>query len=196
MITKTQVEILKLFASRITKGLSISEVSTLTKKPYALIHRNIKELVNMEFLLYSGKTLFLNYKKNLGALIYAESIRKEEFLRINKTIQLFEKDILQGIKEDFFILLVFGSVLYKKEKARDIDILMITDKSKVDLTEKFMTNIASNFNEKFDINVIPTEGAYEMLAKREQVNIVNEALNNHIILFGGENFYNILKNAR
>ena len=196
MITKTQVEILKLFASRITKGLSISEVSTLTKKSYALIHRNIKELVNMEFLLYSGKTLFLNYKKNLGALIYAESIRKEEFLRINKTIQLFEKDILQGIKEDFFILLVFGSVLYKKEKARDIDILMITDKSKVDLTEKFMTNIASNFNEKFDINVIPTEGAYEMLAKREQVNIVNEALNNHIILFGGENFYNILKNAR
>src|SRR3989344_1283955 len=196
MITKTQVEILKLFASRITKGLSISEVSTLTKKPYALIHRNIKELVNMEFLLYSGKTLFLNYKKNLGALIYAESIRKEEFLRINKTIQLFEKDILQGIKEDFFILLVFGSVLYKKEKARDIDILMITDKSKVDLTEKFMTNIASNVNEKFDINVIPTEGAYEMLAKREQVNIVNEALNNHIILFGGENFYNILKNAR
>ena len=196
MITKTQAEILKMFAGRISRGFSISEVSTLTKKPYPLVHRNIKKLADMEFLSYSGKTLFLNYKKNLGSLAYIESIRKEEFLKINKTIQLFEKDVLQGIKEDLFILMVFGSALYKKEKARDIDVLMIIDKSKVETTERFMANIASNFNEKFDMNVIPIEGAYEMLAKREQVNIVNEALNNHIILFGGENFYNILKNAR
>jgi hypothetical protein len=35
------------------------------------------------------------------------------------------------------------------------------------------------------------KSAYEMLAKRDKVNILNETLNKHLLLFGAENYYKI-----
>ena len=67
---------------------------------------------------------------------------------------------------------------------------------KIEHTEKVIKNIASNFSFKIDLQVISKESAYEMFSKREQINILNESLNKHLIVFGGENYYKILSNAR
>jgi predicted nucleotidyltransferase len=109
---------------------------------------------------------------------------------------LFTRDILDRINIDFFVFLVFGSSVESKEP-RDIDILLIVqEKEKINEVERIVSNIVSNFSKKFDINVISAESAYEMLNKRDSINILNETLNKHILLFGAENYYRILKNAR
>ncbi len=196
MLTKTQIEIMKVFVSKIIEKFSIKQVSEILGKPYPLIHRSIKMLIEQKYLLKDERGLLcLNYRRNHGELAYIESLRSKGFLDKNKTINLFVNDILEGIKQDFFILLIFGSAVEKKD-FRDIDVLLIVDNNHLDNTEKAAENISSNFTLKLDVNVVSVESAYEMLSKTYKLNVMNEALNKHLILFGAENFYKILKNVR
>ena len=197
MLTKVQAEIMKVFTSKIDENFSIKQVSEITKKPYSLIHRATKELVNKNYLLKDKRKLIkLNYKENSQELSYIESLRIKERLSEDKTLKLFIKDILDKIKEDYFTFLIFGSYVDKKSP-RDIDLLLILDnKDKLETIERFIKNITSNFSYKFDINVITTESAYEMIKKINEKNVLNETLNKHLIIFGAESYYRMLKNAR
>ncbi len=197
IFTKTQIEILKIFVSKINQRFSIMEISKILIKSYPLIHRSTIPLIENNFLIKDDKELLsINYKENFTDISYIESIRKEEFLDKDKTISLFVKDIIEKSKIDYFIFLIFGSSVETKNP-RDIDLLFIIgDKSKIGEYEKFLDNLSSNFSKKFDINVISLDSSHEMLSKRDNINIMNETLNKHIILYGGESYFRILKNAR
>lgn len=197
MLTKTQVEIMKIFVSKIEKRFSINEIAEILKKPYALIHRSMQELIKNKFIIADEKKLLsLNYKENLAEISYVESIRIKTSLAKESSVLLFLKDCLKEINEDFFIFLIFGSFVEKK-KFNDLDVIIILDtQNKAEKTEKIIKNIASNFSFKTDLQVLSKESAYEMFSKREQINILNGSLNKHLIVFGGENYYKILSNAR
>lgn len=197
MLTKTQLKIMEIFVSKINEKFSIKQISETIKKPYPLVHRSIKSLITNIFVVKDKQNfLSLNYKDHHLELAYIESLRKKEFFNKNKIIALFVKDVLEKINLDFFVFLVFGSSIESK-KPRDIDILLvIEDKNKIKNVEKILDNVASNFSLKFDINVIPVESVYEMLTKRDEANVMNETLDRHILIFGAENYYRLLKNAR
>lgn len=197
MLTKTQIEILKIFTAKIMQKFSIKQVADQLKKPYPLIHRSIQPLLSENFLEKDEHQLIsLQYKKHHVELAYIEAIKKNAFLQENKTISLFTKDVLEKLKEDFFILLIFGSAVEKKNP-RDIDILLIIDdKEKINSIEKLLANIGVNFTIHFDIQIITTESMREMLQKREEPNVINETLHKHILLFGAENYYKVLTDAR
>ena len=188
---------MKIFVSKIGKQFSINEISEYLKKPYALIHRSMQDLIRNKFILADEKKLLsLNYKENLEELSFIESTRTKIVLTKQNSVSLFVKDCLKEIKEDFFIFLIFGSFA-EKNKFNDLDIIMILDTQiRTEQAEKIIKNIASNFSFKTDLHVISKESAYEMFSKREQINILNESLNKHLIVFGGENYYKILSNAR
>jgi|SRR3989338_118432 len=197
MLTKTQIKILEIFVSRINQKFSINEISEMLKKPYALIHRSMQELIEHKFIFLDEKKLLsLNYKENFSELSFIESARAKNALTKEKSVSLFIKDCLKELEEDFFIFLIFGSFT-EKNKFNDLDIIIILDtQNKVEQTEKVIRNIASNFSFKLDLHVLGKESAYEMFSKREQANILNESLNKHLIFFGGDNYYKILSNAR
>jgi hypothetical protein len=197
MYTKIQAEIMKVFTSKINEDFSIKQISEILKKPYPLMHRAIQELINQNYLLRDKRKIVrLNYKDKMQEIAYIENLRAEERLNKDKVLKLFVKDILDKIKEDYFIFLIFGSYIDKKSP-RDLDLLLIlNNKDNIEHTERFIKNIASNFSYKFDVNVIATESAYEMIKKASEKNIMNETLNKHLIIFGAENYYRILKNAR
>ncbi|OGJ18238.1 hypothetical protein A3K73_00365 [Candidatus Pacearchaeota archaeon RBG_13_36_9] len=197
MLTKTQEKILGVFASKINCKFSINEISTLLKKPYPLIHRSMQELIGKNFVIVDDKKLLsVNYRENLAELSYIESERLRDSLEKEKSVKLLIKDCMRGIREDFFIFLIFGSFVEKK-KFNDLDIIIILENNeKIEPIEKAIQNIASNFSFKVDSHVISRESAHEMFSKREDINILNESLNKHLIVFGGENYYRILSNAR
>lgn len=188
---------MEIFVSKIDKRFSINEIAEVLKKPYALIHRSMPELIKNKLILADEKKLLsLNYKENFTELSFIESIRTKEALKKESSVSLFIKDCLNEIREDFFIFLIFGSFIEKK-KFNDLDMIIILDnQSKVEQTEKIIKNIVSNFSFKVDLHVLNKESAYEMFSKREQINILNESLNKHLIVFGGENYYKLLSNAR
>jgi predicted transcriptional regulator len=197
MFTKTSANIMKVFASRIGDSFSINQIADTLKKPYPLIHRSMQKLIEDGLISKDKrKLLSLNYRENISELAYIESLRKNEYLKKHKTAELVYNDVLNAITKDSFILLVFGSSV-NTAKAGDIDILLIVDKrTDVESTEKILRGIAGNLSTKFDIGVISVDSVYEMLAKREQLNVMNETLNKHVILFGAENYYRLLTNAR
>ena len=197
MLTKTQTEIMKIFVSKIDRKFSINEIAGVLKKPYALVHRSMQELIKNKFVIIGEKKLLsLNYRENLAELSFIESLRTQNSLEREKSVSLFVNDCLKGLREDFFILLIFGSFTEEK-RFNDIDLMIILDnQNKVEQTERVIKNISSNFSFKVDLHVLSRESAHEMFSKRDQINLLNESLNKHLIVFGGENYYKILSNAR
>jgi len=195
MFTKTQTEIMKVFVSKINSKFSIKQIAENMGKKYAVVHGSIIVLIKENYLLRDEQELIsLNYRQNQPELAYIESLRAKTFLSKDKDFQLFNQDCSKAIGTDFFISILFGSSVEKK--GRDIDLLFIFPEDEVEKREKIIRNVARNFTLNLDINVISIEGAYEMLSKYEKTNVLNELLNKHVILFGGENFYRILNNAR
>lgn len=197
MFTKTQAEIMKVFVANIGRQFSIKEIAENLNKPYPLIHRSMKWLLKEGYVIEAERKLIsLNYKRNHAELVYIEALRINQVITKDKALALFNQDVQNKIGLDFFVLLVFGSYV-EKSNPRDIDILVIIeDKGRLAEIEQALANIASQFTKRFEIQIVTTKSAYEMLGKRDNVNILNESLNKHLLLFGAENYYKMVTNAR
>ena len=199
MFTKTQLRIMQVFVSQITEKFSINKIADTIKKPYALVHRSVLDLIKKGFLIRDKHNyVFLNYRKNHQELAYAENLRAKDFLNKprNSDLELFVEDVVGKFPEDFFVFLIFGSTVTNK-KPRDVDVFVIVEDVKdVERIEHFVRNICRNYEQKFDIVVVSSESVYEMLAKREQLNVMNEVLNKHLIFHGAETFYQFVDKGR
>ena len=96
------------------------------------------------------------------------------------------------------IIIIFGSAV-TSDKPNDIDVLLIVDDvKKTDPSEKFLYNTSRNYSigKELHITTISYESVYEMLTKREKLNVMNEVLNKHLIIYGAEIFYRLLTRGR
>lgn len=198
MLTGTESKIMGLLVSGPDISYSIKKIADTIEKPYPLTYNSVKKLLGRKLARKDNhEMILLDYQDNLSEVAYVECLRAKEFIEKNKSLALFVKDVKDALVSDFFIFLMYGSYLKKGKKANDMDIIIILEAdSSVELVEKQVHNIATNFSLNLDINVISVKSAYEMLFKRSQFNIMNESVNNHMIFFGAESYYRILKNAR
>ena len=117
-----------------------------------------------------------------------EGKRTEEFLSKNSKLKVVKKYI-EELNYPFLIVLVFGSYAKKtKLESSDLDICIISDnKSKSnELHEKL--NLLSL---KLDVQEFTSKDFVSMLEKR-QSNLGNEIVKSNIILYGVENYYNLI----
>lgn len=198
-ITKSTAKVLQVFTGHITESFTLREVARILNMHVSLAHRAIQPLIGQKIVQQDKhKNLSLNYKKSHDLLAFVESLRKDELLNKlkYKDLALFTEEVIKKIKEDSFILLIFGSAV-NSSKPRDIDILLVVDNiDKVEFHEKFLYNIASNYDLPFEERVISFESVYEMLSKRDEMNVMNEVLNKHLILYGAELFYRLVQRGR
>ena len=196
-LTKSTAKVLQLFTGHITETFTLREVARRLRMHVSLTHRAIQPLIDAKIVKRDKhKNLSLNYKIHHETLAFAEYLRRDTFLGKFKDIQLLAEEVVHKIKQESFILLVFGSSV-ESNKPRDIDVLLIVDSTeKVAFHEKFLHNIASNYGSPFEERAIGFESVYEMLSKRDEKNIMNELLNKHIILYGAELFYRLMERGR
>ena len=198
-LNKSTAKVLQLFISHITESFTLREAARMLKMHVSLAHRAIQPLIGQNIVqLGKHKHLSLNYAAHHETLAFAEHLKRDEALNKGKykDIKLFAEEVISKIREDSFVFLLFGSIV-DSDKPRDIDILLIVDDtSKVEFHEKFLHNAASNYDLPFEERVISFESVYEMLAKRDELNVMNEILNKHIILYGGELFYRLIQRGR
>lgn len=196
-INKSTAKVLQFFVGHITESFSLREVARKLKMHVSLTHRAIQPLIESKIIEQDKhKNLILNYKIHHETLVFAEYLRRDNFLEKYKDIKLFREEIINKIKEDNFVLLIFGSAV-ESIKPRDVDILLIVDSTdKIEFHERFLHNVVSNYDLPFEERVIGFESVYEMLLKRDEKNIINEILNKHIILYGAELFYRLILKGR
>lgn len=199
MLTKNQVKIMQIFVSHMTELFTIREISRLLKKDFSLVHRTIQPLIKNALIKQTKERyLTLDYKENHQELAYIEHLRTKEFLSrpMNKTLAMFADEVIKKFPKGYFVLLVFGSALNNRNP-RDIDLLMIIDKTEdIEPAERALYNISRKYTLKFHTVVISFESVYEMLGTRDQKNVMNELLNKHLVLYGAELFYKLVKEGR
>lgn len=182
-----------------TESFTLREAARRLGMHVSLAHRALQPLLEAGIVVQDKhKNLSLNYQHHHETLSFVEYLRREELLTKPKYRELaqFMEEVNRKIKEEAFVLLLFGSAV-ESEQPRDIDILLIVDSlDKVEFHEHFLANIASNYNLPFEERVISFESVFEMLAKRDERNLMNEILNKHIILYGAELFYRLVQRGR
>lgn len=198
-LNKSTAKVLQLFTGHMTESFTLREVARRLNMHVSLVHRAIKPLIEKNIVQHDKrKNLNLNYKTHHETLAFVEYLKRDELLNKGKykDLKLFAEEVVNKIKEDNFILLLFGSIV-ESDKPRDIDVLLIVDNAdKVEFHEKFLHNIASNYDLSFEERVVSFESVCEMLAKRDELNVMNEILNKHIVLYGGELFFRLIQRGR
>ncbi len=198
-INKSTAKILQVFTGHITESFTLREVARILNMHVSLTHKAIQPLIKNKIVLHDKhKNLILNYKVHHETFTLVEYLKRDELLSKDKykDLKLFAEEVINKIKEDNFILLVFGSII-NSNKPRDIDILLIVDNAdKISFHERFLHNIATDYDLPFEERVISFESVYEMLANRDEMNVINEILNKHIILYGAELFYRLIQRGR
>ena len=136
-----------------------------------------------------GNSYLIEFKQdNNVETLLIEKRREDEFLLKNPRLKVVKKYV-EELNYPFIIFLVFGSyVKGVRTKNSDIDICMILDdKSKsIKLHEKL--NLLSL---NLEIQEFTTE-EFVLMIKNKQNNIGNEIIKNNIILYGKENYYNLI----
>jgi hypothetical protein len=192
-LNKTTWKVLQLFTGNLTESFTLREVSRKLDMHVSLAHRAIQPLLKLKVIEKNKhKNLFINYHANHEIIIFAEYLRRNTFFQQWPDIEYLSNEIINKMKEESFVLMIFGSAV-TSNKPRDIDLLLLVDNSeKIDFHEKFLLNILSGHNLPFEEKVISFENFYEMLSNTNNKNIVNESLNKHIILYGAELYYRLI----
>jgi len=117
-----------------------------------------------------------------------ESKRTEEFLSKYPKLKLVKQDI-EEISYPFMIVLIFGSYVKNKENNNsDIDICIISDNEE---KKKKLFNRLNLLSLKLEIQDFTTNEFISMIEKNQR-NLGHEIIKNNIILYGIENYYNLI----
>lgn len=198
MLTKEEFKIIEFFAQNISKNYTIKEImKSISKKSYAwtynaLKHLNKKDIINIE-KKGNLKLCSLNlYNDTLKYLALAE-LKKANAKKLPK--KNIEK-LIESVPIDYFIFIVTGS--YAKGQATknsDLDIVVIIEDK---INKNQILNTLKNQGELMIPEVHPyvfsKSEFVEMLLNHEE-NYGKILFKNHLILFGAENFYRIIKTA-
>lgn len=197
MLTKNQFKIMELFVSNLTKRFGVREVARLLDMNNSLAHRNIAPLIEKGILVKDDKGyLLVDFRKNNEILSYAEYQRRNKFLKRNKDLSLMLDEATQEFPYGYFVMLIFGSTV-TSSKPRDIDLLIIIENTEdIEKAEKHLYYITRNYGLPIHSLIISFESVYNMLALREEKNVMNEVLNKHLILYGAELFYKLINKGR
>ena len=198
MLTKTQNKIMQLFVSQLTRRFTLRGVGKELGVHQALAYRAGRQLIKEGLIIKDDNSYVLNYKRNHQELAYFEHQRAKEFFSkpSNRTLAIFAEEVVEKFPYGYFVFLIFGSAT-ESEKPRDIDVLFIIERTEdIETAEKALYNISRNYTLKLHTIVVSFESVFEMIGSRDEKNVMNEVLNKHLIVYGAELFYKLIKRGR
>ena len=145
--------------------------------PDVLFKNKLGNTTLIEVKLYPNEEIFSIERKRAGI-----------FLSKNKKLELIKKDA-DSISYPFMIVLIFGSYVKKnKTEKSDIDICIISD-NKIKLEELVSKLRLLPLN--LEIHNFTTK-EFESMLEVKKANLAKEIIKNNIILYGIENYYNLI----
>lgn len=190
---KTKQKIIRLFIDD-NKPKTIREIAKRINADYRITHTATQRLIAENIIKTKtvGKSSLCELNKSYyGNEIYdAEHERKNGILK-NRNIRQLYKEVTSKIDTCLFVLLLFGSYAKRKQMgSSDIDLLFISNEKNF---ENKISDILSLLPLKTHALVF-TEEEFIRMKDAKKANVVQEAIENNIILYGIEAFYR-LKNA-
>lgn len=199
MLTKTQEQILAFLLNKQERQVTIRGLARKLDKSYTLVYNNLLSLEKNQLIIKNSippaQIINLNEFAPAEVFIEIELKRKNIFLKKYPWIKIMLDDILTSLKNIFFIILVFGGYAKGDQTANsDLDLLIIVQNKKEIREIENCVNRAYTKVKK-GVNFVDISDFEEMIKNTNELNIGNEAKKNHIILYGTEPYYQILKKA-
>ena len=186
--------IIKFLIEHKNEELNILKISKALKMDYKNLYSIIKRLekislVKIETFGHSSRVIL---NAVLHPLVFeAEFERRKEILN-NKNIAVMVSNFRRGIKSKLYILLLFGSYAKKTQtKSSDVDLMFICADGFEDAFEKDVSRVARSIPFSLHPLVFSESQFIEMLNAKE-FNVGQEALKNNVILYGIEQYYEMV----
>ena len=178
-------------------NFTIRSLARSLKKSYPLVYNNLLSLEERGIItkkdIPPGKVITLSENIPKNVIINIEMKKRDNFLKRHPEIKLMLEDTLKSVKNPFFILLIFGSYAKGKQtKKSDLDILIIV-KEKNDIKEIERAVNKTITKAKKSLIFIEIKDFKEMIKNDKEFNVGNEAKKNHVILYGAEQFYQLIR---
>lgn len=197
MLTETQDKILSFLLRHPGEHVTIRGITRGLDRSYTLVYNNISNLEKKSIIqkqsVPPAQIITLHKIIPTHILIDIELKIKEVFLNKFSWVKVFLNDILRSIKNPFFILVVFGSYAKGTQtKKSDIDLLIITQ------AKNQIKEIGSSINKiytkiKKNVIIIDVNDFLEMISNPNVLNVGNEVKKHHVILYGVEQYYQIIE---
>ena len=198
MATNTQLGIIAHLLNQ-EEPQTIRGIAKALKKSYPLVYNAIQDLAKKEIIFKKNAPpahiIELNPYAPLRLFLEAEWKRTQNFLNLHKWVQVFLTTLFDNVGSSFFSLLIFGSYAKRTFTVKsDIDLLIVVPTAE-NIVE--MTRIVREiYTPVMKHTIVVTEkDALEMIIKAKQFNVGNEAQKHHIILYGAENYYALLRKS-
>jgi len=199
MLTHSKEKQIEWIMTHPDEKVTISGLSAGTATAYPQTYNNVQDLIQQGVFATESvppaHVVTIHPTAPTDVLIAVETKRKEEFLKKYIWIELMLKDILNYTNDYFFILVVFGSYAKKTQTQKsDFDILLIVpSKEKISLFENALQKIYTKVKKNA---VIVTSDEFTEMIQDNKFNVGTEARKHHILLYGAEQWYTLLKKVQ
>ena len=187
---KTEIKILKILIEH-REPLTIRALAIKVGSDYKIIHTAVKLLLKKDLVIEKrvGSAIEIVISNKFSKEIFeAEFERRETFLR-DKRFSAMIHHIKRNIGTKNFILLLFGSYAKRNQtKNSDIDLMFIVPTEEY---EKKIESILSSIPLPIQSHVF-TERQFIKMKNIKEFNVGNEAIKHNIILYGIEQYYELL----
>jgi predicted nucleotidyltransferase len=194
-ITITQTKIIEYLLFHKEDPHTIRGLARALKKSYPLVYNNLKDLEEKNIVetkkVPPVKLISLSDSLPKEIVIHIEIERKNSFLGKKTWAKVMIQDILSKTDLLYFTLLIFGSYAKGSHNNKsDIDLLgIVPSKKEIEELEDTLRRTYSPI--KKNIIVITIDDFREMTRNPKDFNVGNEAIKNHIVLYGIEQFVEI-----
>jgi hypothetical protein len=188
MKSKTiQEHILTFLVENNQDSFSIREISNKIKKDYKNTYDAVKQMPSVK-ITKVGSSNQVSFNFNFSTLLFGVEMQRQKRVLKDKNMQILYSDLCKINAQ--FILLLFGSRAKRKQTKRsDYDLLLLSDSP-----EKIEQKIGL-YPTNIDLNVFSLDEFRQMLLSKE-FTVISEAVKNNVILFGTEDYYRLIKNAK
>jgi predicted nucleotidyltransferase len=194
---KLELIIMELFAADPRKRYSIRDIAKSVAKQYAPVHTAIQRMINKKVLKKQriGHTDYCSLELNgdSSSFCFAEAWRAKQFMKKNKVAGQIIGEVLEKLKANFYVLVLFGSYAKGSQTERsDIDLLLVADNnSRAEELERTISAVSRLSKKSLHIMSMDFKDFTDMASNKE-TSAVNQALGNHIIFSGYEEYYKML----
>ena len=193
MLKKDELKVLKIIFDDLTKNWTILGLSKELDQKYVQTYRTVKSLTDSDNIYIekvgNSKVVKIDFTKFNLNYVVVEIERLKSHLK-NKSINIIYKGIV-NLHENI-ICLLFGSQVKKISTKSDLDLLfVIPEQFDYSSFEKKVKRQLTPYN--CDINIVSEKGLLDMWSNPKKLNVGNEILKNHIVLYGTEHFLNLLR---
>lgn len=197
MLTKTQLKILAYLIDNQSKLLGIRELAKEISSVYYLVQKNIHQLKNNKIinLQSAGRTNIISLAPEIDStyLVEAEKFKRELFYKKYPYIKVVLKKIIEQSRSCFFVLLIFGSYVQQPRKDSDLDLLVIVSNEELlSSMEKIISSISRTSTTKIH-DLVVTEESFKTMLQKKELNVALEVKNKHVLLYGSELYYKLIK---